>query len=145
MLQHIIGCGLLDSGGGLNPFVSALVRSAIEMGLQQSQLTTLISTYTDRKVALGDALRKYFPESVQFVEPDGGFFIWLVFPENVDTKRMLKEARQKDVGFLPGVKFSSRNGLKNCARLSFSYFDVPELEEGARRLGEVFKPYLQMR
>jgi len=139
LLRHIIGCGLLDSGGGLNPFASALVRSAIEMGLQQSQLTTLISTYTDRKVALGDALRKYFPESVQFVEPDGGFFIWLVFPEGADTRRMLKEARQRDVGFLPGVKFSSRNGLKNCARLSFSYFDIPQLEEGARRLADVFK------
>jgi DNA-binding transcriptional MocR family regulator len=145
LLQHIIGCGLLDSGGGLNPFASALVRSAIEMGLQQSQLTTLISTYTDRKVALGEALRKYFPESVQFVEPDGGFFIWLVFPEGVDTRRMLKEARQRDVGFLPGVKFSSRNGLKNCARLSFSYFDIPELEAGARRLSEVFKSYLLTR
>jgi DNA-binding transcriptional MocR family regulator len=145
LLQHIIGCGLLDSGGGLNPFASALVRSAIEMGLQQSQLTTLISTYTDRKAALGDALRKYLPESVQFVEPDGGFFIWLVFPEDVDTKRMLKEARQRNVGYLPGVKFSSTGRLKNCARLSFSYFDIPELEEGARRLADVFKSHLRTR
>ena len=142
LLKQIVDCGLLDSGGGLNPFTSAVVRSAIEMGLQQSQLETLRGTYTERKGALCNALKECLPESVRFIEPDGGFFIWLVFPENVDTKRMLIEARQKNVGFLPGVKFSSRSGLNNYARLSFSYFDVPELQEGARRLSKVVKAYL---
>jgi len=142
LLQNIVDCGLLDSGGGLNPFTSAVVRSAIEMGLQQSQLATLRATYTERKVALSNALKEYLPESIRFIEPDGGFFIWLVFPDNVDTGRMLGEARKNMVGYLPGVKFSSAKKMKNCARLSFSYFDVPELEEGARRLAEVFKTYM---
>ena len=143
LLKHIVGCGLLDSGGGLNPFASALVRSTIEMGLQQTQLATLKTTYTERKVALIYALKEYLPDSVRFVEPDGGFFIWLVFPEGVDTGQMRVEARRKNVGYLPGIKFSSRNGLKNCARLSFSYFDVPELEEGAGRLALVIKKYMK--
>jgi len=145
LLQNIVDCGLLDSGGGLNPFTSALVRSTIEMGLQQTQLATLKTTYAERKVALSNALREYLPDTVRFVEPDGGFFIWLVFPEGVDTEQMRVEALRKNVGYLPGVKFSSRNGLKNCARLSFSYFDIPELKEGARRLADVFKSHLRMR
>ena len=139
LLKQIVDCGLLDSGGGLNPFTSAVVRSAIEMGLQQSQLETLRGTYTERKGALCNALKECLPESVRFIEPDGGFFIWLVFPEGVDTQQMLAAARRQNVGYLPGVKFSSSGKLKNCARLSFSYFDVPELEEGARRLGLVIK------
>ena len=142
LLKIINDCGLLDSGGGMNPFTSAVVRSAIELGLQQTQLETLKTAYTERKAALSAALREHLPNTVQFVEPDGGFFIWLVFPENIDTNLMLNAARQKNVGFLPGVRFSSRNGLNNCARLSFSYFDIAKLEEGARRLGEVFKSYL---
>jgi DNA-binding transcriptional MocR family regulator len=141
LLERIIGCGLLDSGGGLNPFTSALICSAIEMGLQHDQLETLKTTYTKRKIALSHALEKHLPESVRFTEPDGGFFIWLVFPEGRDTKQMRVEARRKNVGYLPGVKFSSSRKLRNCARLSFSYFDIPELEEGARRLSEVFKAY----
>ena len=143
LLKRIIGCGLLDSGGGLNPFTSALVCSAIEMGLQQSQLATLVTNYTERKVALSNALKEYLPDTVRFIEPGGGFFIWLVFPEGVDTLEMLAAARRQNVGYLPGVKFSSDRQLKNCARLSFSYFDVPELEEGARRLAEVFKAYMK--
>ena len=143
LLKRIIGCGLLDSGGGLNPFTSALVRSVIEMGLQQTQLTTLKTTYTKRKVALCQALKEYLPDTVRFVEPDGGFFIWLVFPEAVDMEQMRGVARRKNVSYLPGVKFSSGRKLKNCARLSFAYFDIPELEEGARRLGLVIKEHMQ--
>ncbi len=142
LVRRISSCGLLDSGGGLNPFTSALVRSTIEMGLQHTQLTILKTTYTKRKIALSKALRKYLPETVQFIEPDGGFFIWVVFPEDVDTKRMLTEARRRHVGYLPGVKFSSLGKLKNCARLCFAYFDIPELEEGARRLAEAYDVYL---
>ena len=142
LLKRLIGCGLLDSGGGLNPFTSALVCSVIEMGLQQTQLATLVTTYTERKVALSNALKEYLPDTVRFIEPDGGFFIWLIFPEGVDTQQMLAVARRNNVGYLPGVKFSSSSKLKNCARLSFSYFDVPELEEGARRLAEVFKTHM---
>jgi DNA-binding transcriptional MocR family regulator len=133
---------LLDSGGGLNPFTSAVVCSAIEMGLQQTQLATLIATYSQRKVALSKALKRYLPNTVRMREPGGGFFIWLVFPDGVDAEQMLPAARLNHVGFLPGVKFSSAGKLKNCARLSFSYFDVPELEEGARRLADVFKSNL---
>ena len=142
LIKRISGCGLLDSGGGLNPFTSALVRSTIEMGLQHTQLTTLKTTYTKRKIALSKALKKYLPGDVRFVEPDGGFFIWVVFPEDVDMKHMLNEARRQNVGYLPGVKFSSLGKLKNCARLCFAYFDVPELEEGARRLGDVVKVHM---
>lgn len=143
LLRRLVGCGLLDSGGGLNPFTSALVCSAIEMGLQQTQLATLVTTYTERKVALSRALKKYLPDTVRMVEPDGGFFVWLVFPGGVDTEQMLPAARRKNVGYLPGSKFSSSGDLKNCARLSFSYFDVPELEEGAKRLGLVIKEHLK--
>ena len=145
LLDRLIRCGLLDSGGGLNPFTSAVVRSAIEMGLQQSQLAKLITTYTERKVALGAALREHLPDSVHFTDPDGGFFTWLVFPEGVDSAKMLSDARRNNVGYLPGIKFSSAKKLNNCARLCFAYFDVPELEEGARRLGEAFESYLLSR
>jgi len=142
LLNLIIGCGLLESGGGLNPFTSALICSAIEMGLQHDQLTTLKTTYTKRKIALSHALEKHLPGSVRFAEPDGGFFIWLVFPEGLDSGAILAEARRNNVGYLPGVKFSSRRGLINCARLSFSYFDIPQLEEGAQRLAGVIKTYM---
>jgi 2-aminoadipate transaminase len=142
LLARLTGCGLLDSGGGLNPFTSAVIRSAIELGLQRDQLTTFQDTYRRRKIALSSALRENLPTSVRFTEPDGGFFIWLCFPEDIDTKKVLSDAKHHNTGYLPGIRFSSREGLKNYARLSFSYFEIPELEEGVRRLSRAIRKYL---
>jgi DNA-binding transcriptional MocR family regulator len=141
ILERITGCGLLDSGGGLNPFTSGVMRSAIELGLLQKQLDTLKKVYRQRKIALSNALKEYLPETVTFIEPEGGFFIWLKFEGLLDTAKLLAAARQHKVGFLPGIKFSSRNGLSNCARLSFAYFDTPALETGAMRLAEAIRAY----
>lgn len=143
LLRRFTGCGLLDSGGGLNPFASGIMRSAIENGLLERQLTAFKTDYRKRKTALVNALRDNLPNAVRFVEPGGGFFIWLEFPDTVDTHQVLSVALEQNVGFLPGVKFSGRTDLKNFARLSFSYYDVPQLEEGARRLGQAVREYLK--
>ena len=45
LLRRFTGCGLLDSGGGLNSFTSYGMRSAIENGLLENQLTTLKTAY----------------------------------------------------------------------------------------------------
>lgn len=143
LLKRFTGCGLLDSGGGLNPFTSAVVCSALEMGLQQTQLATLKKTYSRRKSALNRALQERLPASVRFIEPTGGFFFWMEFPDSVDTEKMLVQARSNNVGYLPGIKFSSSNSLRNFVRLSFSYYAIPQLEEGVKRLVSVIKKYLK--
>jgi DNA-binding transcriptional MocR family regulator len=38
---------------------------------------------------------------------------------------------------MPGPKFSNRERLKNFLRLSFAYYDMPELLEGVERLAAV--------
>ena len=141
ILGRFPACGLLDSGGGLNPFTSGIMRSAIELGLLERQLLNLKAVYQERKSALANELRSVLPDSVRFIEPDGGFFIWLKFAEDVDTVKMLASARKYKVGFLPGIKFSGKKRLKNYLRLSFAYYDVPELKEGARRLGRVVEEF----
>ncbi|CAB1074382.1 Transcriptional regulator, GntR family domain / Aspartate aminotransferase (EC [Olavius algarvensis Delta 1 endosymbiont] len=141
LIQRLADCGLVDSGGSLNAFTSGVMRSAIELGLLEKQLTKLKTVYNERKIALSNALRELLPDTVRFVEPEGGFFIWLEFADLIDTSQLLAAARRLKVGFLPGINFSSRGALKNCARLSFAYFDVPELEEGARRLARAVNDY----
>ena len=143
ILKRLIGCGLLDSGGGLNPFASAVVCSAINLGLQQTQLSALKTSYAQRKNCLGRTLREHLPASVHFAEPEGGFFFWLRFPDGIDTNEMLVEAQRRNVGFLPGIKFSSSEGLRNYARLSFSFYGVAQLVEGVKRLAPVIRGWLE--
>ena len=142
LIERFVACGLLDSGGGLNPFTSAVICSAVELGLQEQQLAKLKNTYSQRKIALNRALKGHLPDSVRFIEPAGGFFFWLEFPDGIETEKILAEAQRNNVGFLPGIKFSSSKGLRKHARLSFSYYDIPRLEEGVKRLAAVIGKYL---
>jgi DNA-binding transcriptional MocR family regulator len=139
LMDRLVTCGLLDSGGGLNPFTSGLVRSAIESGLQSNHLEHLKGVYAKRLNVLKSALKRQLPEALTFNEPAGGFFVWFKLSTSVDTTELLHEARQHRVGYLPGIKFSSHQGLKNYVRLSFSYYEKNKLELGIKRLGEVIK------
>jgi DNA-binding transcriptional MocR family regulator len=139
LIKQMVYSGLLDSGGGLNPFTSAMIRSAIELGLQDEQLNRLKAEYGRRAEILAAALRRRLPADITFAKPEGGFFIWLRFPEVVDTKALLTIARQHHVGFEPGISFSSRQGLRNYARVCFAYYDSPNLEEGVLRLAQAIE------
>jgi DNA-binding transcriptional MocR family regulator len=137
VIGRIVQCGLLDSGGGVNPFTSGVVRSAMELGLLNRNLTLLKDTYSRRMQAMCTALRRRLPGSVRFADPAGGFFIWLALAESMDTGSLLAKAIERNVEFMPGFKFSSRQELKNFLRLSFAYYDTPNLLEGVERLAAV--------
>lgn len=136
-IERLVGSGLLDSGGGLNPFTSALVRVALEEGWQDDYLARLKSTYRARIGVLGAALRRELGDRAHFVEPEGGYFFWLRLAEGVDGAALLARAAEVGVGFRPGVRFSGRDGLRNYLRLSFAFYEEAQLAEGAARLGRL--------
>ncbi len=136
LFEPLLESGLVRSGGGLNPFTSGLVRSVLELGLQEEYLQYLKAVYGHRAAILSKALRHYLPTAV-FAEPQGGFFIWLRFPDSTDTEALLAEAEAHDVAFKPGSSFSNEGGLKNYLRLSFAYYEAEKLTEGVRRLAQV--------
>jgi 2-aminoadipate transaminase len=141
IIRRFFACGLLDSGGGLNPFTSGVVRSAIELGLLEKNVEHLKSVYSQRMKAMVTALRMYLPEGVNFLESRGGFFLWLTLPDRMNALDVQRRAIEQNVDFMPGVRFSSRGGLTNCLRLSFAFYDTPQIEEGVKRLGGVIKAF----
>jgi 2-aminoadipate transaminase len=135
--QHIarlVNSGLLDSGGGLNPFTSGIVRVALEEGWQDAHLTHVRQVYGRRANALSAALRTQLGELVSFTAPDGGYFHWLTLPEAYDGEALFRQAPAYKVGFRPGARFSATGRLQHCLRLSFAHYDEAQLAEGVERL-----------
>ena len=137
LLNKLAGSGLLDSGGGLNPFTSNLVRVVLEEGWQDAYLANLKTTYQRRAAVMADALKRHLGGTAQFTMPSGGFFFWLTLTPGVDTTALLPAAHEKLVGFQPGIKFSSSNSQQNKMRLSFAFYNEDEIERGIVRLGRV--------
>jgi len=131
-IEPLVKSGLLDSGGGLNPFPSAIVRELIEAGGLGKNITSLIDVYHSRLQVMNKALKHELPQAL-FETPQGGFFLWVRLP-GVDTGQLRNEARESNVGFRQGDLFSSRNGMRDYMRLCFTFYDEGNIEEGIRRL-----------
>ena len=125
--------GVLDSGGGMNPFASAVIREALENGWVQENVEHLRWIYRRRSAVMETALRSFLP-SLEFTSPQGGYFYWVRLPDGVDAEELLSAARRHKVSFQPGVRFSSQGGLRDYIRLCFACYAENELEEGIRRL-----------
>lgn len=133
-INCLVGCGLLDSGGGLNPFVSSVVREVIESGGLEKNIGKLKAVYGSRLIRMESSLRRHIPEA-QFVTPAGGYFFWVHLP-GVETEALREKARARHVDIRPGILFSSRGGLREYMRLSFVFYDEEEIEEGIQRLAK---------
>jgi 2-aminoadipate transaminase len=131
-VQRFVTSGLLDSGGGLNPFTSAIVRFVVENGGLAAHIERLKAEYGARILEMDKSLRQHLPLA-EFVIPQGGYFFWLRLPY-VDTIEWQKKARSYHVGFTSGVRFSSQKGLRDFIRLSFVHYSSAEIEEGIIRL-----------
>ena len=134
VLLPLMECGMLDSGGGLNPFTSSLVRSALELGLQDRHLDHLRIEYKKRLQAMSSAVRRHLAGRVYFSQPKGGFYLWLRLTGDQDTAALLTAARRNKVRFVPGSSFSATGKARSHLRLSFCYYSPEELQEGVKRL-----------
>jgi DNA-binding transcriptional MocR family regulator len=126
-------CGFLDSGGGLNPFTSAIVSGIIESGGLENNINTLIDVYSSRIKVMDSALQQHLPD-LKYATPRGGYFFWLSLPAKIDTKELRKNVQSFKVDFRPGTLFSSKGGLRNYIRLCYVHYEEGEIEEGIRRL-----------
>jgi 2-aminoadipate transaminase len=133
IIQRFTSCGLLDSGGGMNPFTSAIVRGILESGGLEKNIGKLRQLYQSQVMAMDEALRLHLPEAAYEI-PRGGYFIWLRLPATINASELRKKAAAFKVDFRPGTLFSSRDGLENYMRLCFVHYETNEIKEGILRL-----------
>ena len=137
VVRRLAEGGLLTSGGGMNPFTSAIVRGLIEDGQLAGNIARLRRVYSERVRAMDDSLRRHLPEAV-FMTPQGGYFFWVRIP-GCDTPAVREAAQAQQTDYRPGVLFSSQGGLREHMRLSISFYDPPDIELGLQRLAEALE------
>lgn len=139
-LRVMVNSGVLDSGGGLNPFTGAMVQSALELNLLAPWIDNLRAIYAARSRSLADAVRQYLPEA-EFTVPGGGYFLWLRLP-GVDALRLKSIADEAQVGFRAGIHFAPASEMIDYLRLCHAFYTEEELAEGVERLAYAVATYL---
>ncbi|GAB3210628.1 PLP-dependent aminotransferase family protein [Marinactinospora endophytica] len=97
------------------------------------------AAYAPRRDAMLAALPRALPEGSVWSDPDGGMFVWVRLPGDVDTGELLHRALEHDVAFVPGYPFYVDSPDRATLRLSFTTYGPAEIEEGLDRLGRALR------
>jgi DNA-binding transcriptional MocR family regulator len=136
--KRLLGNGFVNSGGSISHYSSHIVRHAIDLGLQRAHVRDLKRIFRNRVEAMQDSLQSQFGDLASWKRPDGGYFFWLRFDDDVDTAAFRDRARELQTGFQPGSDFSSDGRLSNFLRLSFAHYDEADIREGIARMRPIF-------
>lgn len=141
MLRRMKRAGVIQSGGGINPFTANMVANFCISGWMEPHIEMLRGKYRERRDKLLAALEKHMPGDVQWTTPDGGFFIWLTLPESAPANLVIKKAVKQHYSFLSGESFFPADpsaGLRHI-RLSFSFVPPDHFDPGIKVLADAIR------
>ena len=119
-------------------FAQATAAQYLKAGRMPGQLAQVRKVYAERAQAMGDALRRELGNAIEFVQPQGGLFVWArltgAHGKASDGGELAKRAIEQGVAFVPGVPFYANHPDRSTLRLSFATADIAKIEEGVGRL-----------
>ncbi len=110
-------------------------------GLFEPNLERVTGLLGARRDAMLESLERELAGSgCSWSHPEGGYFLWLDFPEGVDCAELLPRAEAAGVTFVKGTDFFPANGGgRNAARLAFSFVSTDEIRDGVAKLAALIK------
>jgi len=137
-IQEYVNCGIIQMGGGANPFVSHIMAEYCRSGGLDARLARLRQVYRQRRDITLAALERYMPPGTTWTRPRGGFFVWLTLPEGVQATRLQEVAQERGVFFVPGTGFFPSGGERHL-RLAYSFVPPEQIEQGVSILAQAIR------
>ncbi|GAA4886426.1 PLP-dependent aminotransferase family protein [Serinicoccus chungangensis] len=111
-----------------------LVAAFLRSGRLEEHLAVQREEYRRRKDAMQQALTEHFSGRATWTDPEGGFFLWVSFGEEVDTEALFETALAEGVAYIPGNAFSPARRFPHDLRLCFASTRPERIHEGVARL-----------
>jgi len=112
----------------------ATLHEFLRRGLFESNVRRVCDLLRERRDTMLEALEHDLAGRARWSRPEGGYFLWLELPEDLDASELLTRAQKSGVTFVPGTDFG---GEPNTLRLAFSYVSPDEITEGIGRLAKL--------
>lgn len=132
---------LLKQAGDLHsPTLNQIVLADVAAQVFDDHLPRLRAHYRARRDTMLAALADHMPGAAHWTRPEGGMFIWLTLPPEVDGAALLARAlSQENLAFVPGAAFFPDGGGRNTVRLNFSAPAPAQIRDGIARLGRLLR------
>ena len=97
--------------------------------------------YRQREQLMIEQIQKHFPTGVKYTNPDGGLFIWVEIPGNINTQDLFDQCIKNNVAFVPGEPFYPGEPESGTFRLNFSNMSEEKIKDGIQRLGKAITEF----
>ena len=125
-------------GGGVNQFAALAVQEFAKGGMDD-HIDEQNQSLRVKRDAMLSALGENFGDQAQWSKPEGGLYVWLEMPEDVDLAALQEQSFQEGVGYYNGTMFSPEGRGANCARLCFGHPTAETVSEGVAELARIFE------
>lgn len=131
-----------------NTMAQTIAGEFFKQGYYPQHLEKLKNLYRSRRDAMVEALDTYFPAGTKHTYPDGGYYVWVELPKELDTGKLAPEVAGKfNVCYGDGSIFFSEGNPQgagsNCMRMNFSGQNEETITENIEKLGHFFKEKLK--
>lgn len=110
----------------------------IKTGTYYKSIKNLRNIYKSRISTLSKLVSEFFPNGTKLTRPQGGPFLWVELPSNVDSVKLQELSINRGITFNPGPIFTTSNAFVNHLRLScVCRWEYNEIESAVKVLGEL--------
>lgn len=124
-------------------FAQRITAKYMELYDIDEHIDKIKAVYKERCTAMLSCIEEFFPKNVSYSKPEGGLFIWVELPRDVDSTHIFAECLKNNVACVPGVPFFPNGTQKNTLRLNYSNMSIEKITEGMKRMGEVLHRELE--
>jgi 2-aminoadipate transaminase len=111
----------------------------IRQGLLDRQIQENIKFYRAKRDFMLAQMDRHFPREATWNRPQGGFFIFVKLPKDMDAAELFQRAVDKNVAFVTGQPFFVDGSGHNTLRLSYAQAGEEDMEAAIRVIGHLIK------
>jgi len=109
----------------------------LKHGAYENHLRQLRRRLAEQEAMLVAAVERHFPAGTRLARPQGGYFLWLELPPQVDTLLLHQQALSRGISIAPGPIFSAKREFSHYLRLNFGHPESPSQQEAMATLGQL--------
>ncbi len=106
------------------------------------RVASIRSVYRERRDVMLEALEEHMPAGVTWNRPEGGLFIWMEIPGEVDPDAFVEEAARRGVALLSTSIFYPDGVGGNGLRLSYSQEPLDQLRRAVKIMAGLLEDML---
>ena len=109
----------------------------LQRGAYERHLRALRQTLEAQQQRALRLIASYFPKGTRVTRPEGGYFLWLELPGEVDALQLHRLSLSQRISIAPGHLFSADRRFSHCLRLNYGYPGHERFEEALKTVGQL--------